>query len=137
MCRFRLPRVIALWFLAGSFCFVVEGLLRAFLGGYAGVYRVAAGGVCGAVVGVVNQWPRFARMKTFWRVLLGMLAALCAELALGWALNIRLGLRLWDYGNRPYNVLGQVAPLSALLWIVFVPFGIWLEDAARRALWSD
>lgn len=46
----------------------------------------------------------------------GGLCITMAELLVGLTVNRAFGRRVWDYSDRPGNVLGQVCPLYALLW---------------------
>ncbi len=61
-------------------------------------------------------------------VFLGALIVLIVEFVSGCILNIWLGMGIWDYSNIPFNILGQVCLLYGMLWILLMPFAIWLED---------
>ncbi|MBR5291931.1 MAG: hypothetical protein IKU32_03340 [Clostridia bacterium] len=38
------------------------------------------------------------------------------EFAAGYIVNIRTGLKVWDYSNRPFNLYGQICPEYSLMW---------------------
>lgn len=38
------------------------------------------------------------------------------EFAAGYIVNIRMGLNVWDYSERPLNLYGQICPEFSLLW---------------------
>lgn len=38
------------------------------------------------------------------------------EFAAGYIVNIRMGLKVWDYSNRPFNLYGQICPEYSLMW---------------------
>ena len=69
-------------------------------------------------------------------------AAICAlavtlvELLFGIIFNIILKMNVWDYSDRPLNLLGQVCPLFTLMWgglsIIFLPLAD-LIARGRRA----
>ena len=58
-------------------------------------------------------------------------AALCAigvtaiEFIFGVVFNVWLGMGVWDYSDRSFNILGQICPQFTVLWagiaIVFLP----------------
>lgn len=60
-------------------------------------------------------------------------AVTAAELAAGLALNLWLGLGVWDYSGMPGNLWGQICPQFAALWCVVclaaVPLFDWLRWA--------
>ena len=40
------------------------------------------------------------------------------EFAVGCLVNLKLGWEVWDYSGQPYNLLGQVCPGYAGLWLL-------------------
>ena len=40
------------------------------------------------------------------------------ELAVGYVVNIILGLAVWDYSVRSLNILGQICPLYSFFWLL-------------------
>ena len=40
------------------------------------------------------------------------------EFAVGCLVNLRLGWDVWDYSGQPYNLLGQICPGYAALWLL-------------------
>lgn len=75
-----------------------------------------------------------------WEMPLPVQAAICAgaitavEFFAGVALNLRLGLGIWDYSHLPGNVLGQICPQFSLLWFALSFVGIVLLDWMRYAI---
>ena len=133
----KLLKIIRIWFIIGAFYFVLEGIWRIPQGGYANIIMLPIGGLCGVLIGGINQVPRFYRLKVLWQTLLGTVIVLIVEFIAGFILNIRLGLDLWDYSQLPFNVMGQVAPRYAVFWFFLIPFGIWFEDKIRYDLWRE
>lgn len=133
----KLLRMVALWFIIGAFYFVLEGIWRIPQGGYANIVMLPIGGLCGVLVGSINQIPRFYNMKVLWQALLGTVIVLFVEFVTGYIVNIRLGMHIWDYSDIPFNIMGQISPTYAILWFLLIPFGIWLEDAIRYELWRE
>lgn len=39
------------------------------------------------------------------------------EFSVGYIVNLKLRLNVWDYSDRKYNLMGQVCPLYTFLWM--------------------
>ena len=62
-------------------------------------------------------------------------AAICtAEFYTGCLVNLRLGWNVWDYSAERLNLLGQICPRFALLWLLLSVPGLWLCNRIRRVL---
>jgi hypothetical protein len=94
------------------------------------------GGLCGVLVGLLNQHPRFYRARVITQSAIGALIVLAVELIAGVVLNVWLGLAVWDYTGMPGNIMGQICVQYGLLWLLLMPFAIWLEDTARWLIYS-
>ena len=46
----------------------------------------------------------------------GALVITAIEFIAGYIVNLRMGLNVWDYSGRPYNLYKQICPGFALLW---------------------
>lgn len=76
-----------------------------------------------------------------WNCPLWLQALACAalvtavELVSGLALNLWLGLDIWDYTDLPGNFLGQICPQYSAVWwvlcLVFIPAFDWLRYAVE------
>lgn len=89
------------------------------------------GGLCGVAVGSINQIPRFFKLPVFIQSIIGTVIVLAVELCSGLLLNVVLGLGIWDYSDMWGNLYGQVCVQFAFLWLLLMPFAIWLEDRLR------
>lgn len=127
----KIMRLLALWFIIGALYYVLEGLWRIPKGGYANIVMLPIGGLCGITVGSINQIPRFFKLPVIVQSLIGAGMVLVVELAAGLILNVWLGLGIWNYSNLPGNILGQICLPFAFLWLLIMPFAIWLEDTLR------
>jgi len=59
---------------------------------------------------------------------IGSLAVIVIEYIVGMILNVWLGLGIWDYSDLSFNLHGQVSLLFFFLFLLLIPFAIWLED---------
>lgn len=52
------------------------------------------------------------------RCLIGCILITCIEFVVGYIVNIRLKLDVWDYSALPYNLLGQICPQFSAAWFL-------------------
>ena len=52
------------------------------------------------------------------RCLIGCMLITVIEFFVGYVVNVRLGLQVWDYGAMPYNVMGQICPQFTAVWFL-------------------
>lgn len=127
-----MKRILTLWAALGMVYVALEVLFR----GRSHPSMLIVGGLCGVLVGAINQIPRFYRAPVVLQAVIGALIVLAVEFVSGCVLNLWLGLNVWDYSNQPGNVLGQICPAFALLWFFIMPLAIWAEDTARWLIWA-
>jgi uncharacterized membrane protein len=127
-----MKRVLTIWAALGAVYVAFETVCR----GYSHPSMLIVGGLCGVLVGAINQIPRFYRMPIVCQSLIGAGIVLVVEFVSGCILNLWLGLGVWDYSNQPGNVLGQICPAFGLLWFFLMPLAIWAEDTARWLIWD-
>jgi hypothetical protein len=108
--------------------FAIEGLWRIPQGGWANVSMMFVGGLCFVLVGGINQMPAFFYSSMRLQAIIGTVIVLAVEYVSGLVLNVWLGLGIWDYSGLPFNLHGQICLSFAGLWVLLMPFGIWLED---------
>ena len=61
-------------------------------------------------------------------------AVTTVEYFTGVLVNLRLGWNIWNYADRPLNVLGQICPLYSLFWFGLSIPGVWLGRTVRQKL---
>lgn len=127
-----MKRILTLWAALGAAYVTIELLWR----GYSHPSMLIVGGLCGVLVGLLNQYPRFFRAPVFVQSIIGAGIVLVVEFISGCVLNLWLGLNVWDYSGQFGNVLGQVCVLYAVLWVLLMPFAIWAEDTGRWLIYS-
>ncbi len=126
-----MKRVLTLWAALGVMYVAMETVFR----GYSHPSMLIVGGLCGVLVGAINQHPQFYNAPVVLQSAVGALIVLAVEFLAGCVLNLWLGLDVWDYTGQPGNILGQVCPLFGLLWFLIMPLAIWAEDTARWFIW--
>lgn len=133
----KVLKVLTIWFLMGMVYFVIEGIWRIPKGGDANVVMLPIGGLCGLLIGSINQIPKFYNMSVFKQSLIGTGIVLVIEYTAGYILNIKMGLDIWDYSNMFFNINGQICLEFGLLWLLLMPAAIWLEDFIRFKFWNE
>ena len=126
-----MKRILTIWAVLGVVYVAMEVLYR----GYSHPSMFFVGGLCGVLVGAINQCPRFYRAPVVLQSIIGVLIVLWVEFLSGCVLNIWLGLGVWDYSEMAGNLLGQVCPAFGLAWFLIMPLAIWAEDTGNWLLW--
>ena len=126
-----MKKILILWAALGVMYVAMETVFR----GYSHPSMLIVGGLCGVLVGAINQHPRFYNAPVVLQSAVGAVIVLVVEFLAGCVLNLWLGLDVWDYTGQPGNILGQVCPLFGLLWFLIMPLAIWAEDTARWFIW--
>ena len=91
---------------------------------------VIAGGLCFILFSMVAGL--FAERSIFLRAAVSALCVTAVEFIFGVVFNLWLGMGVWDYSDRAFNILGQVCPAFTVLWagiaLAFLP----LADIINR-----
>ena len=87
------------------------------------------------VIGGLNE------IWTSWRLIpqavAGAIIATAAEFAVGCVVNLWLGWGIWDYSDMPGNLMGQICPQFALLWVALSALAIVLDDVIRWRFFGE
>ncbi len=73
-----------------------------------------AGGVSFLFIHIVNI--RTERKSLFKKCAAGSGIITTIEFVTGVLVNKVFSLNVWDYSNRPFNIMGQICPLYSILW---------------------
>lgn len=88
------------------------------------------GGIVSVLIGLINEIT--PNMRMWKQMLLGTILITVFEFILGYILNIKLGLGIWDYSNIPFNIMGQICLPFSFLWFVLSYFIIMLDDILKE-----
>ncbi len=123
----------AVLFIAGG---CVYYLLELISRGHSHWTMAVLGGVCFILVGGINEFFPW-NMPLSLQGVIGAAIITVLEFISGVILNLWLGLRIWDYSNLPFNVLGQISLLFSLLWIPLAMFAVIMDDWLRYKLFGE
>ena len=118
---------LLIWLVGGFIYYMIEILYR----GYSHPSMFIVGGFCLVLIGLLNEYTYSWNMYFELQVLIGDIIVLILEFCTGLIVNVWLGLNVWDYSNMKFNVLGQVCPQFALLWLPIIVAAILLDDWIR------
>jgi len=133
-----LVHVFWLWLITGGVYYIIEGLWHIPTnGGWGNIAMAPIGGLCGVLIGMMNENTKFARKKMIVQAVYGAALLVLIEFICGYIMNIVLGMNVWDYSALPFNFMGQISLRFAILWFLFTPFIIWFDDFLRHRLWNE
>lgn len=124
---------LLLIFIMGSLYMVLEGVWR----GWTHISMLVVGGISAFLIGRLNENPRFYDRKMWQECIIGTGIVLILEFTSGMILNVWLKLDIWNYGNMPGSLYGQVCLPYAVLWFMLMPICIYTDDYLRYKLFSE
>lgn len=122
------------WFKKEFFIFIIFGIsyftLEILYRGYSHWTMILLGGIVSVLIGLINEIT--PNMRMWKQMFLGTILITVFEFILGYILNIKLGLGIWDYSNIPFNIMGQICLPFSFLWFVLSYFVIILDDILKE-----
>lgn len=109
---------------------VLYGLIELLWRGFTHWTMVLCGGLCFLMMYLINTVCR----KRLRKLTLCAAAVTLIEFFTGCIVNIMLGWQVWDYSDRPGNILGQICPLFTLFWFLLSIPGTALCSRLRKRL---
>ena len=120
-------------FLAGGFAY---GAVEIASRGHSHISMLIAGGICFILIGLLNEiypWE----MSIISQMVISAFIITVIEFTAGLIVNVWLGLDVWDYSDKPYNIMGQVCLLYTNMWFFLSLFAILLDDYLRYYLLKE
>lgn len=126
---YRRTEYECVFFTGGILYTLIEMLWR----GYSHWSMTIAGGVCMVLVHFVSDAVGRRRgMKAFiLKCLISTIAITAVELAFGVVFNLVLKMDIWDYSDKPGNILGQICPAYCGAWLMLSAAALKLSDGVR------
>lgn len=122
------------WLKKEFFIFIIFGIsyftLEILSRGYSHWTMIFLGGIVSVLIGLINEIT--PNMRMWKQMFLGTILITVFEFILGYILNIKLGLGIWDYSNIPFNIMGQICLPFSFLWFVLSYFVIMLDDILKE-----
>ena len=122
------------WLKKEFFIFIIFGIsyftLEILYRGYSHWTMIFLGGIVSVLIGLINEIT--PNMRMWKQMILVTILITVFEFILGYILNIKLGLGIWDYSNIPFNIMGQICLPFSFLWFVLSYFIIMLDDILKE-----
>ena len=126
-----LMEYLTMFFIGGLFYYLTEVIVR----GYSHFTMLIAGGLIFILIGLENQRIRWEWALTS-QMLLSCITITICEFICGLIVNVWLGMDVWDYSVKPYNLMGQICLLNSVLWFFYSLIAIVVDDYLRY-WWFD
>ena len=114
-----------------------NGISKWSLSGWTSLWMFLVGGLCGVIIGRLNDTPRYFNLKMWQQVLIGGTLITLVELFSGIFFNLYLHLNLWDYSQFKFNFLGQICLKNCIYWCLLSVVIIWLDDALSFYFYNE
>ncbi|MGN0550671.1 MAG: hypothetical protein ACI4I4_02380 [Acutalibacteraceae bacterium] len=75
---------------------------------------IITGGLCFLML--YRIFTKAKRLSLIKKCLIGSGVITVTEFIAGVIVNLLFKMKVWDYSNMPFNLLGQICPLYSLLW---------------------
>lgn len=103
-------------FAIGAFCY---GLAEVVARGYTHWSMALTGGTVLVLFTLINQTRNIPLLM---KCLLGMTIITSLEFSVGMLVNVAAGWNVWDYSDKPFNLMGQICPQFSAVWfLVSIP----------------
>jgi len=93
---------------------------------------IIAGGVCFVIFSLISE--KCKKRSLVFKTSLCALSVTLIEFVFGVIFNIILKMKIWDYSNVRFNLLGQVCLLYSLLWALLSAACLPLADFINRKI---
>lgn len=101
------------------------GLAEVIFRGYTHWSMALAGGTVLVLFTLINQ---SRNIPLIIRCLLGMVIITSIEFGIGMLVNVAAGWNVWDYSDKPFNVMGQICPQFSVVWFLVSIPAFWLSS---------
>ena len=123
-----------------SFLFIVGGivyyLIEVIARGWSHWSMFLLGGLCFVLVGIINEFYKWEMLFQY-QCLIGAGIITILEFITGLIVNIGLGWNVWDYSDRPFNLMGQICLQNSIYWIFLSGVAILLDDSIRHVVFKE
>ena len=121
-----IKKILLSFFTECTAVFLSGGLLYCFMEiiwrSYTHITMFFAGGICLLLIYLCEM--RLIKAPLFARCILYAAIITAVEFVFGIVFNIFLGLSVWDYSSKPFNILGQICPSYFFLWTALSPLTV-------------
>ena len=117
--------------LGGTIYAGIEVLVREFTH----ISMFIVGGICFLLIGQIKFVRRDIPVTV--QMFVSSVIITLLELISGLIVNVWLGLEVWDYSDKPMNLMGQICLQASAIWVFLAFVAIYAEDFARRGMFGE
>lgn len=110
---------------------VTYGLLEVVVRGYTHWSMVLTGGTVLVLFNLINQTRN---IPVLIKCLLGMTIITSLEFGVGMLVNVAAGWNVWDYSDKPLNLMGQICPQFSAVWFLVSIPAFWLSSFIEKRM---
>lgn len=115
-------------FAIGAFCY---GLAEVVVRGYTHWSMALTGGTVLVLFTLINQTRNIPLLL---KCLLGMTIITSLEFGVGMLVNVAAGWNVWDYSDKPFNLMGQICPQFSAVWFLVSIPAFWLSSFIEKRM---
>ena len=105
------------------------GLAEIIVRGYTHWSMALAGGTVLVLFTLINQ---SRNIPILMKALLGMIIITSIEFGTGMLVNVAAGWNVWDYSDKPFNLMGQICPRFSAVWFLVSIPAFWLSSFIEK-----
>lgn len=128
----KLSKFLLLFMIGGIIYYFIEVFAR----GWSHWSMFLLGGICFVLVGIINEFYKWEMLFQY-QCLIGAGIITILEFITGLIVNIGLGWNVWDYSDRPFNLMGQICLKNSIYWIFLSGIAILLDDWLRYIVFKE
>ena len=117
---------LGMWLMGGGLYCLVETAWR----GWTHWTMFLAGGTLFLLVGL-ERGKQPCRWSLVSQAVVGGLTITIGEFVTGCIVNLWLGMQVWGYSDKPYNLLGQISLSTTALWCAVALIAVLVYDLAH------
>lgn len=122
---------LGMWLMGGGLYCLVETAWR----GWTHWTMFLAGGTLFLLVGM-ERGKQPCRWSLISQSVVGGLTITVGEFVTGCIVNLWLGMQVWDYSDKPYNLLGQISLSTTALWCAVALIAVLVYDLTHWLLFG-
>ena len=107
------------------------GIIELLFRGYTHISMGVLGGICMLFISIIDSYRKSLTSAIFCAVVCGIFIT-AMEALMGYFLNIRLGLNIWDYSKVGLDLNGQICLNFSLVWVLLSFFTMQINSLISK-----
>lgn len=112
------------------------GIIELLFRGYTHISMGVLGGICMLFISIIDSYRKSLTSAIFCAVVCGIFIT-AMEALMGYFLNIRLGLNIWDYSKVGLDLNGQICLKFSLVWVLLSFFTMQINSLISKRVFLE